>query len=77
MKTEAKLIFFNGIEQLLTLVPDELFPSMQARLAQKAAIRSANEELVEQEEREFAAAALRQAAQKGSSKESKPRSSAK
>jgi type III secretion system YopN/LcrE/InvE/MxiC family regulator len=54
MKPGAKLIFFNGVEYLLVLVPDEMFPNMRARLAQKKALRKANEKAVEEEEDEYA-----------------------
>jgi type III secretion system YopN/LcrE/InvE/MxiC family regulator len=53
-KPGAKLIFFNGVEYLLVLVPDEMFPDMGARLSQKQALRKANEKVVDEEEDEFA-----------------------
>jgi TyeA len=54
MNEIPKMIFFRELEALLTLVPDELFPNMEARLSQKQALRRASEQLAEQEEADYA-----------------------
>ena len=50
----AKVVFVNGLDYLLLLIPDEIFPNMQSRLTQKRVLKSLSDKLVDEEEREFA-----------------------